>query len=385
MNLREILRPTDDVNEMAAIGKQIWENDPVTYNERRRALLGSILDKEMPEASDEEKNRMLYISLYDYWMYGFKIQEEFSLRVFGMTHRQKLQYITFRTKLIFASHLNDYETAQHTLTDKYQAYLRFREYFLRDVICIENQSDFDTFVAFIKKHPTFVVKPLNLSLGRGVHKQTVSPGEDPQEVFQKILREGEDIQKKDFIKDKTTKFVLEELIDQSDKLGCLHPHSVNCIRLTTVVVGDKVHFFYPRIKIGRHGNFISNAGDDGLLAGIDPVTGRIETCASDEFGHDYTEHPDTGIVFNGFQIPEWDALLQLGEKIALALAPKIRYVGWDMAYTNAGWSILEGNAEGEFGAQFIYKKGLKEEFEDLIGWKLPVEYWWEDPIGSRLG
>ncbi|MBQ6118230.1 MAG: hypothetical protein IJK98_03265 [Clostridia bacterium] len=385
MNLREILRPTDDVNEMAEIGKQIWENDPATYNDRRRALLGSILDAEMPEASKEEKNTILYRSLYDYWMYGFSLKEEFSLRVFDMTHSEKQKYITFRGRFLFTSYLNEDNAAHFILWDKYQTYLHFREFFLRDVICIEKESDYEVFAEFAKTHPTFVVKPIDLAYGWGIHKQTVAPDADLKEAFLQILHEGDEIQKKHHTKQHTTKFVLEELIDQSDKLGCLHPHSVNCIRLTTVVAGGRVHFFYPRIKIGRHGNFISNAGDDGLLAGIDLATGRIETYASDEFGHDFDVHPDTGIRFNGFQIPDWEDLLRLGEKVALALAPKINYVGWDMAYTNAGWSILEGNAEGEFGAQFIYKKGLKEEFEELIGWKPPVEYWWDDPVATKIG
>ena len=74
----------------------------------------------------------------------------------------------------------------------------------------------------------------------------------------------------------------------------------------------------------------------------------------------------------------------MGRNSALAIAPGIRYVGWDKAHTKAGWSILEGDFEGEFGVQFVFKIGLKSELEHLIGWKPNVEFWWSDPIATTI-
>ena len=385
MNVREYLHPTNDLSVMERIGRQIWDANPDTYNERRRALLGKMLEEEMPAATAEEKNRMLYISIYDYWMYGVNLKEEFSLRFTELTHEEKQEYITFRNRFLYTHYMNDEDYALNLLEDKYNAYLKFRSHYLIDVICIESEKDYDAFAGFVEKHSTFVVKPVNLGFGWGIHKQTVNKGDNLHEIFTSILSEGDAIQKKHHIKTHATRFVLEEVIAQSEKLSCLHPASVNCVRLSTIVVGDKVHFFYPRIKVGRHGNFISNAGDDGFLVGIDTATGLIETNAADEYGNVFERHPDTDIRFVGFQIPDWSGLLSLGRKIALELAPRIRYVGWDMAYTDAGWSILEGNPEGEFGAQFIYHRGLKKELETILGWKPSVEYWWEDPVATKIG
>ena len=384
MNIREFLTPTNNLDEMETIGKLIWNANPEMYNERRKALLFKMLEDEMPDAEHNEKNRMLYISIYDYWMYGVNLKEEFSLHFTNLSHEEKLSYITFRNRFLFTHYLNEEKYALDLLEDKFNAYQKFNKYYLRDVICIESDKDFETFSSFVKKHSTFVVKPISLGFGWGIHKKSVSENDNLYKVFKEILSEGDAIQKKYHIKTHTTRFVLEELISQSRKLACLHPQSVNCVRLSTIVVGEKVCFFYPRIKVGRHGNFISNAGDDGFLVGINPETGCIETNAADEYGNVFERHPDTNIKFIGFQIPEWDELLKLGRKIALELAPRIRYVGWDMAYTDSGWCILEGNPEGEFGAQFIYKKGLKKELETIIGWKPSVDYWWEDPIATKI-
>ncbi len=385
MDMREILVPTNDISLMAEIGKKIWESMPETYNERRRALLQKMLDDEMPDGTAQEKNRMLYISIYDYWMYGVNLKEEFSLHFTQLKHEEKLEYITFRNRFLYTHYLNDVKYAFDLLEDKYRCYQFFQQYYLRDVICIEKENDYPAFVSFVNKHPTFVVKPISLGFGWGVHKQTVSNSDNLHETFKSILTEGEEIQKKHHIKTHTTRFVIEELIDQNEKMACLHPASVNVIRLTTIVVGNDVHFFSPRIKMGRHGNFISNVGDDGISVGIDTSTGRVDTNASDEFGYVFEYHPDTKIKFIGFQIPEWSELLDLAREIALKIAPRIRYVGWDMAYTNKGWSILEGNPEGEFSGQFIYKRGQKKELEAIIGWKPSVEYWWEDPIATKIG
>ncbi len=384
MKIKQFLRISNDHLEMRRIGEDIWNANPEVYNDRRRALLNQMLNEEMPSASDKEKEEMLYISIYDYWMYGANLKEVFSLHFMEKTHEEKMEYLTFRNRFLYMAQLNDDSYAKEVLVDKYNAYLHFKEDYLRDVICIEKEEDFDAFKDFVKKHHTFVVKPVDLGFGWGIHKQTVSENDDAYQAFKSILNEGDEIQKKHHIKSHTTKFVLEELINQGEELACFHPASINCVRLTTIVVDGKVRFFYPRIKIGRHGNFISNASDGGFLIGIDPLTGQCNTNAADEYGKVYEVHPDTGIRFMGYQIPEWDKLLALGERVALDLAPRIKYVGWDMAYTPKGWSILEGNSEGEFGAQFVYKKGLKKELEELIGWKPSVEYWWEDPISTKI-
>ena len=384
-SMKKVLRATDDPEEMIAIGKTIYENNPDIYIERRKALLDSVIDDNMPGASKEEKTRMLFRSIYDYWMYGVTAKEEFSLLFYNKTHTEKEQYITFRSRFLYTSHLNDTPYAYELLEDKYHCFLGFRDRYLRDVICIETEADYPEFAAFVEKHPTFVVKPVGLGFGMGVHKQTVGPGAVPHEVFSEILQGGDAIREKYHIATHTKRFVLEELIDQSDEMGCLHPNSVNCVRLNTVMVDGKAHVFYPWLKVGRHGNFISNAGDDGIMVGIDPATGCCDVDASDEFNHRYEIHPDTKIRFRGFQIPAWDELLQLGDELARKLAPRINYVGWDMAYTNAGWSIMEGNSEAEFLPQIQYGRGLKREFEELIHWKPSVEYWWEDPVSTKIG
>lgn len=352
---------------------------PEVYNDRRKRILQDLINYEIPNSTDEEKEYYSAISIYFYWMYGISLKEMFYYKFLQLNHTERANYVSFRGSNLYFQRLNDVDYGFSELDDKYKCYQRFINDYKRDVIVIEKEDDFSVFLDFVKKHNEFVVKPSTLSFGWGIHKQKASV-DNAYDVFTSILNENEKIQSKYHIKTRTTKFVLEELIDQHDSLAVLHPASINCVRLTTIVVDGRVHFFYPWLKIGCGGNFISNAGDGGLAAGIDLENGMVVTDAFDERGQRYEKHPTTGMVFKGFRIPQWDELLCLGERLALNLEPKINYVGWDMAYTKAGWSILEANPDGEFLAQFAFEKGLKEELEELIDWKPEHEYWWQEQL-----
>ena len=171
--------------------------------------------------------------------------------------------------------------------------------------------------------------------------------------------------------------VLEELIEEVPALAQLHPGSVNALRITTVLVGDKVHVWRPWIKTGRGDNFVTAAFVGSPCAGIDAETGTIVTHGRTENGEDFEKHPDSGVPFIGFQIPQWDELIAMVKEMARQL-PTLRYIGWDMVLSKRGWCVMEANDKAEFVHQFIWEKPMKEEFENLIQWKLPEGFWWQN-------
>ena len=57
--------------------------------------------------------------------------------------------------------------------------------------------------------------------------------------------------------------------------------------------------------------------------------------------------------------------------------PTLGYVGWDFVLSKQGWCIMEGNYSGDFMWQMYRNRGMKKDFEDLIGWKLDKEFWWQ--------
>lgn len=357
---------------------------PNVYTSRVVEVIRRNIDLYMPTSSADEKENAFYRSIYDYWVYGNTISEEFYYNFLAKTHAEKSEYIVMRNRVIYCDHLNDKETAKQYLDNKYNTYKLLKKYYKREAILISGEDDYENFCSFVEKHPIFVVKPVDFSIGLYISKESVSDYSNPRELFDKILRKRKSIANDDnrsvFLQVKgDVDILLEEVIQQAPEMSILHPASVNGLRITTVKVDDEINIFYPRIKMGSQGNFVDNAGAGGFIAGVKFQTGVVETDGFDELTHcnkPLEYHPDTKIKICGFQIPHWNEAISLAKECASKFE-NVNYIGWDLALTPNGWCIVEGNAWGDLVDQIIYKKGLKKEFEQLIGWKIDKQFWWE--------
>jgi Sugar-transfer associated ATP-grasp len=90
-----------------------------------------------------------------------------------------------------------------------------------------------------------------------------------------------------------------------------------------------------------------NFGASGNLVGtIDLPTGRLDhVLAPGPPGRgmvDASRHPVTGMAFQGFALPFAREMQDTVERAAIAFAP-LRTIGWDVAITPDGPSLIEGN------------------------------------------
>lgn len=384
--IKEYLKVTDDPKKIREIAEKLIKDITIKLNGKVRTfytpLMLSKMDNEIahyaPTATAEEREEMRYRFIYDFWVYGCAIDEEFYLHLKDKNDAEKREYMVRQIRNMYVQHLNwdagDDRVEQ--MEDKYRLYQTLKPYYKRDVIEIYSMDDYEIFAEFAKKHNEFVVKPANFSFGIGVHKVNMTDfNNDYEAAMKSILEEGEAIHKKH--PSKVTKMVLEELIEQDESLAVLHPESVNGIRATAVKdKNGKIHIYHPWIKVGVGGTFVASAALDGFDAEIDPTTGIVITDGYQENGNVYKIHPDSGITIKGFQIPKWDELIQCVEDIMNEL-PAYKYVGWDLVLTPKGWCVMEGNYSGEFSFQFINGRGYKKEFEELIDWKFDKDFWWE--------
>ena len=369
------IKLTDDHREMEVIGKQLLVDHSDIYTDKMmNSILASIRSR-MPDATEEERQRKLYRATYNYWVYGNSVDEDFYFGFDGLSREEKLKFMTLRMRMEYTWHLND-KTLSHLFNNKYETYELLKPYYLRDVIQIEDESDFPKFRDFATAHPSFVVKPGDLGMALGVHKVDTDASTDLRRLFDELLEEGRQ-NKEAHTWSKNKAVVLEELIVQDESLARLHPASVNGIRVTTVRVGGKVTVYYPWIKVGANDTFIASAVLGGLDIGIDPDTGVLNTKGFGERGEEYACHPNTGVPFIGYRIPRWDELLTIATEVAMKLPDSINYIGWDFVLTSRGWCIMEGNYAGDFMWQVFRKQGMKEDFERLIGWKCNKTFWWQ--------
>ena len=238
--------------------------------------------------------------------------------------------------------------SRNILNDKYKTYLHFKDYYQRDIVFVSDKEAKEEFESFCHVHPRFVIKPLTEACGRGI--QLIDTSEASFRV-------------EDCLDSHPDGFVAEELINQAKELSILHPESVNTLRIHTVNYGSLIDVIWPCLRMGRGENVVDNAGAGGVFGAIDTATGVI-TNVSDEYNHIFTEHPDTGIPLIGFKIPKWADACDMAKHLA-ELIPDCRFIGWDLALTDNGWVMVEGNHNPYIIWQIATGKGIRKEFNRI--------------------
>lgn len=368
---------TNDSAEMIRMAKEIAAEKSAYYSVQ---TLGRIRDQvrlRLPDRSEAEIGDALYRTIYFYWAYGCDVDEYFYYHFAEKDHDEIKKYVTKREKVIYTNLLNRIDDA-HFLQNKYETYQLFRDAYKRDMILCDGEDCEDAFLRFVKKHPVFVVKALHLGGGQGIHKDDVIglTEEEIREKFRSLLTEVSIINGQLNSWGSKSGFAVEELILQGEEIGRLHPQSVNVVRMPTLLIDGEIRVYQPWLKIGCGDSFVDNGHTGGLMAGIDVKTGVVDTPGYSELPAMYEYHPDTELRIPGTRIPAWEELVDTVKALSSRL-PSIRYISWDMAWTDKGWAVMEGNFRGAFMWQFFRQKGMKAEFEDMTGLRLNKEFWWE--------
>lgn len=377
---------TDNPLEMERIGRKIFADNPRVYTERLKEVINRNVEKFLANVEPKKKENAFYRSIYDYWVYGANIIEEFVFNFLEKSHEEKSKYMVQRVCRFYFDHINDDEETVRLFSNKYNTYKFFKKYYHREAVLVSGEEDYENFLEFVKKHSEFAIKPVDLGIGLYIRKDSIKNYQSPRELFDKLLAERrfikEDIGTRNIYLHlkKDVDIILEELIIADPKMLKLNPSSVNSVRITTFRLPDRVHIFNTFIKIGVNGEFADNGGHGGFLAGINEKTGIIDTDLFNENEYRITpleRHPDTNLKVRGFQIPRWDEVISLAKEVA-SKPEKVNYVGWDFALTKNGWVVIEGNGHGDtIGPQILYGKGVKKDLEELIGWKFDKEFWWQ--------
>ena len=212
------------------------------------------------------------------------------------------------------------------------------------------------------KNETKAAQLLANNSGRIVLKSSDGQCGEGIEVLNLELNKGDELIKK--IK-QTKNDLIEEFIIQHDDLMRLSPSGLNTIRIFTQLnKNDEVDILGARLRITID-SYVDNLAAGNIAAPIDESTGLINGPGvySDITKKDEINHPITGVSIVGFQIPFWKESLQMVKEAAL-LHTENRSIGWDVAITNEGPELLEGNHNWcKLLWQLPVKKGLKSKLE----------------------
>ena len=158
--------------------------------------------------------------------------------------------------------------------------------------------------------------------------------------------------------------LLEEYVVQHHDIMAMSPSGLNTIRIFTQIEEGKIHYLGARFRITINST-VDNMAAGNPAAPIDLKTGIVngEAVFSDITREPISVHPVTGVKIVGFQVPFWKETLEMMEK-AVFVAPKNRSVGWDIAISENGPELIEGNHNWcKLLWQLPAQKGLKAEIE----------------------
>ena len=238
------------------------------------------------------------------------------------------------------------------LKDKYVFYSYLKGFFKRDIIYIKCQEDRSLFLSFCHLHPQIFAKLNKGSCGNGARKLFIGNEEQANVFFDELVASGE--------------WIIEELIIQDSSISAFNSSSINTVRFPSFKHNGVVKCAFPCIRFGRAGSIVDNAALGGLIVSINEKTGELFPNAYDERGNVFAIHPDSKVPFRGFRIPQWDDLVALIKKAHLALPDNQVYVAFDLALSDKGWCVVEGNWGDWFLQQLSLQRGLKNEFVSLL-------------------
>lgn len=207
----------------------------------------------------------------------------------------------------------------------------------------------DDWKAFLAGHARldFVIKPSS-----GVHGQGFRVLHwDGSSLYENERRLELDSFLGELKKSEYMTWLIQELLSSHEKIFELTGSpKLQTLRVVTLR-GDsddiRILIAYFRIIVGASVIDNFNFGESGNLVGtIDIKTGQLSEvlgCGSDGIGLEKVHvHPNTQNVFSGFALPFWNEVMDLVRESARVFAP-LRTVGWDVAITDQGVALIEGN------------------------------------------
>lgn len=141
---------------------------------------------------------------------------------------------------------------------------------------------------------------------------------------------------------KNADFVLQVPVEQSSETLRFNPSSLNCMRITTFNINNRISVGSRAIKCGPKNSVVDNIGSGkrGVIVGIHP-NGALNNFGFYGNGERTTSH--NGVEFEGQLITHF----HLVEEAAVRLheyVPTCKIIGWDIALDSRNQPVLiEGN------------------------------------------
>lgn len=273
---------------------------------------------------------------------GYYDYQEFEF--YNLNKEERKTYLTRGKNNEIVKKFND-RTSFHKFEDKAEFNSIFNKYLKRNWMVLDdkNLADFEN---FLKDNKAIIVKPIDDEGGNGVEKFVYSDELDCKKLYTKLIENGQ--------------LLIEECIKQHEDMNVLYDKSVNTMRMFTFYKNGESFFLQAVLKIGN-GGVVDNFSSGGMYTYVSDL-GDVYVEAIDKDDNIYPIHPISNHKIVGFKVPMFKEAVELVKEAAKVI-PEVAYVGWDVAISENGPVIVEGNC---FPGVFQVKPSLVDKKEGLI-------------------
>lgn len=298
----------------------------------------------LKEISKKEKKSEFFLFnhfLLTFLKTGCGYSDYLNYELYNKTFKEIDEYVTIKHQDKF------YEIVSPA---KYKTFFTIKPNFLNNFKDYINRSFFaggtiEELKAFLDKNEEFMVKPYDGLGGKGVYKEYRKNIKNVND-FYNYLNENH--------------LFIEEYVKQNKEVNRLCKESVNTIRIMTFSYNGKSEIVYAAMRIGNGINNVDNFHQGGMGCKIDLEKGILIGDAIDKDLNHYEVHPKSKVKFDGFVLPNWEKAKKLVLDASL-VNNNIHMVGWDVALTDEGATLIEGNRRPGFDLiQVLSKRGRKD-------------------------
>ena len=292
--------------------------------------------------------KMIFDTGYCVFRYGFCLSDYLNYKLYNKNKKERKKYVSTTTENKFyvtvspSAYKKRYTVKPNFLAD-------FKEYTKRDFI-VPKEGNYEEFLKFLDNHEVFMSKPYDGLGGADVKKEYVKDIKDKKEYFENAIQ---------------NRIFLEELVKQHPDMNKLCSKSVNTMRIMTFNDNGNPRIIWMGLRVGNGINSIDNFHAQGMVVNVDMETGKLVGNAFDKNLDEYTEHPLTHVKFDGFQIPYFEEAKQMVLKASLE-SDKILVVGWDVAISENGPVIIEGNRRPGLDIVQVLSGGQIDMINDVL-------------------
>ncbi len=296
----------------------------------------------------KSKPAILHDVLKSVFTYNISLLEYFQFHFYDSSKQERATWAG-------TGHMYEYQLKMNPrnsrviLNDKTLFYKNYENFFIHQVADIDELKTKPAVADAILSNPSgkLVFKPADGNCGTQVEIRSCADF-DGQSLITFMKKSEYDL--------------VEEFVRQHSQMNRLSPSAVNTVRIITQLnKKDEVDILGCRLRISVNLP-VDNMAAGNLAAPIDEATGRLSGPAvySDITKTEQVFHPETNEKIPGFQIPFWNETLSMVKKAA-KLHPQNRSIGWDVAITEKGPGLIEGNHDWcKLLWQLPVKKGMKD-------------------------